>query len=109
MMATRVCVGCPDCGPLKLAPEDVRLFTHPSGYRSRYAFTCPTCQAWVSRPAPPRLVQALRAVCVPEQRMVPAEVLETRRGRPLTVDEVLDFALAAVAVDDLARLAARPA
>ncbi len=107
-MAVRVRVACVDCGEQMLRVEDLQLFTTPSLFEARFAFTCPTCQSWINRPAWPALVADLRRLRVRETRVaIPREVFEPHRGPALTADEVLDFALELAHMDDVARFACR--
>jgi hypothetical protein len=91
---TTIKATCPICGDVDLTPRDVTLtVTEPTG-SAQYSFTCPTCTDAVRKPADEDVVALLASAGVRITRTyVPAEALETHEGRPLTYDDLLDFAL----------------
>jgi hypothetical protein len=64
----RVRVRCDACGPVMLAPADLRLLG--SGDGATYTCVCPQCGVRVRRPADAALAEALRAAGVGSLRAV---------------------------------------
>lgn len=61
---TRIRATCPACGEVDVQPEDVRLEivrdeAGDVGEGSIYRFSCPTCDALVSKPADERVARML--------------------------------------------------
>lgn len=87
---------CPICGHVDLNPRDVVLvvFKPILTERSSYSFTCATCHEVVRKPAPADVVALLVAGgVVVTWNLVPVELVDAdRTGRPITWDDVLDFA-----------------
>jgi hypothetical protein len=103
---TTIKASCPVCGDVSLSPRQVRVVSCTRPEWSYYAFTCPTCQDEISKPADEEIVTLLVSGGVPvEQWIIPAEALEEHHGAAVTYDELLDFALwlqgHTVVVDDL--------
>lgn len=102
-----VAATCPDCGRVEMPIVGIMLHIRDYADRTRYSFTCPSCEAWVSRPAGPHEVALLRAACCPERReRVPKELLEPHVGPALTVDDLIDLGRELYAAEDLAWRAA---
>jgi predicted RNA-binding Zn-ribbon protein involved in translation (DUF1610 family) len=86
---------CGHCGDVELSPAqlELRICTLPE--RSVYAFTCPTCETEIVKPAADtRVVRLLTSVGVPTVGWgIPKEALERPDGPPLTNDDLLDLHL----------------
>lgn len=99
---TTIKASCPCCGDVELTPTQVRLVVCTVADWSYYAFTCGTCTDEVRKPAGADVVSLLQTGGVAVERWtVPAEALEEHEGRPVTYDDVLDFALWLADADDL--------
>lgn len=104
---TTIKASCPSCGDVELTPTQVRLVVCSVKSWSYYAFTCPTCQEEIRKPAGRDVVALLiSGGVVAEPWSVPAEALEHHEGPVLTYDDVLDFALWLNSADLLAAAAA---
>jgi hypothetical protein len=91
---TTIKASCPVCGDVSLTPPQVRVIACTRPEWSSYAFTCPTCQDEVSKPADEEIVTLLISGGVSvEHWVIPAEALEEHDGHAITYDDVLDFAL----------------
>lgn len=110
---TRIRANCPDCGDVELAPAAMLVqVAHDAselvGDRSRYRFTCPTCDAMVTKPADDRIVQLLISGGVPmevqaAEAVAPSVAASSSRkahhpenppgGRALSHDDLLDLHL----------------
>jgi hypothetical protein len=97
---------CPGCGDVVVDVVGTRVLRGPDAASCRYAFLCPSCVRPVQIAAPAHLAAVLLCLGATEERQV-AELLERREGPPLTVDDVLDLALALGGADDVAGLAER--
>ena len=84
-------VTCPDCGDIELAADQLWL-VRPSAGEAHYDFFCTECGDLVRCVAGPSAVAFLAPLVAVEEMDVPAEALEPKSGRPLTMDDVLDFA-----------------
>jgi predicted RNA-binding Zn-ribbon protein involved in translation (DUF1610 family) len=63
-------VTCPDCGHVRVAPNDVRLVVTGTPGGSYYVFTCPDCGQRVKREVTKDVAGALLARRVPAVRSV---------------------------------------
>lgn len=107
---TTIKASCPSCGEVELTERDVRLRVSTQTALSHYAFTCPTCQTEVRKPADDHVVSLLVSGGVrAEPFELPAEALETHDGPPLGYDDLLDLVLHLGTTDLLAAVAASPA
>lgn len=85
---------CPACGTVECSPEDFSLHVCSYAPSSYYVFTCPLCDQAVRKMASDRATELLIAEGVRAQHWeLPAELMETHDGPPLTMDDVLDFHL----------------
>lgn len=99
-MRIRVC--CPDCGPRTLTREQVQLVISTVPHASRYSFTCPSCRAWVSRPADPPAVVELCGWVPVIHEVAPAELDEPHLGPPIDEDDLIALGCHLAAADELA-------
>jgi hypothetical protein len=91
---TTIKASCPVCGDVSLTPQDVSLVVCSHDEWSYYAFSCPTCQDEVRKPADDEIIALLISGGVKAENWhVPAEALEVHQGGSLTYDDLLDFAL----------------
>jgi predicted RNA-binding Zn-ribbon protein involved in translation (DUF1610 family) len=100
---TTIKATCPECGDVDLTPADlvVTVLVLPSASptcapaeQATYGFVCPECDEVVEKEAVPEVVRLLSGAGVLVERVqVPAEALEAHPNRPLTYDDLLDFAL----------------
>ena len=95
---TTIKATCPRCGDVDLVPADVRVTVAAELGWSTYTFTCVGCADSV--------VQLLTGAGVRVDHIeIPLEYLEARvierTYRPLTRDDLLDFALWLASVDDV--------
>lgn len=99
---------CGRCGDVELEPSQLQLRLCSVADRSVYAFTCPSCEAAVVKPAgDPRVISLLRSIGVPTVVWeLPAELQERRDGPPLTSDDLIDLMLALEEPDWIDRLTA---
>ncbi|MDP9101643.1 MAG: hypothetical protein M3N21_05800 [Actinomycetota bacterium] len=103
---TTIKASCPTCGEVELTTADVSLMVCSHAPLSYYAFTCPTCEGHVRKPADEHVVSLLVSGGVPAQVWdLPGEALETKDGPLLTYDDLLDFALQLGSSDLLAAAA----
>ena len=103
---TRIRATCPTCGEIELRGPDVALKVCTQFERSFYAFTCPSCQLMVTKPADDRVVRLLSSGGVqPEFWEPPAELFEEHDGPPFTYDDVLDLHLLLESDDFWTRIA----
>ena len=90
-MAT-IRASCEDCGDVELTTADVRVRVCINDNRGEYSFRCPTCEMTVVKPAEPRTIDLLVASGVAmDTWSLPAELQETKIGRPITHDDLLEF------------------
>lgn len=90
-MAT-IRASCPDCGDVELTTEDVVVRVCLDDDRGEYRFTCPVCSMVVVKPAEHRTIDLLVASGVQmDTWTLPAELFETRSGRRIDHDDILDF------------------
>lgn len=90
-MAT-IRASCPDCGDVELTTTDVRVRVCLDDDRGEYRFTCPLCAMVIVKPAEHRTVDLLVASGVEmDTWTLPAELFETRSGRRINHDDILDF------------------
>ena len=107
MKRTVIKACCHDGHEAELTSAEIRLHVCRFSHQTHYTFTCPTCCQPVSKPADEHVVSLLVAAGVPAVLWdIPAEVMEPRYGAALSYDDLLDFALALEAEDDLVELAA---
>ncbi|MFN2594810.1 MAG: hypothetical protein ABR579_07990 [Actinomycetota bacterium] len=89
---TTIKASCPSCGEVDLTAEDIvlRITAIPTG--NTYGFSCPACGRFVEKPADERIIRLLLSGgVVPVVVNVPAEILESREGPPITHDDLLTF------------------
>jgi hypothetical protein len=103
---TTIKATCPRCGDVDLAPADVRVTVAAELGWSTYTFTCGGCADSVCKSADDDVVQLLTGAGVRVVHIeIPLEYLEARvierTSRPLTRDDLLDFALWLASVDDV--------
>ena len=102
---TTIKTSCPVCGDVELTPEQMRLVVCSRSDWSFYAFRCGTCKDEIRKPADEEVVTLLVSGGV-----VGRAVGHPRGGargaprRPITYDDVLDFALSLDRIDLLAAL-----
>ncbi len=90
-MAT-IRASCPDCGDVELTTEDVVVRVCLDDDRGEYRFTCPVCSMVVVKPAEHRTIDLLVASGVQmDTWTLPAELFESRTGRRIDHDDILDF------------------
>ncbi len=90
-MAT-IRASCPDCGDVELTTDDVKVRVCLDDDRGEYRFTCPICTMVVVKPAEHRTIDLLVASGVHmDTWTLPAELFETRTGRRISHDDILDF------------------
>ncbi|HEX2240220.1 MAG TPA: hypothetical protein VHJ82_03645 [Actinomycetota bacterium] len=83
---------CPVCGEVKLTADDIVLRMGAPRDNSSYAFSCPSCQQLVEKPADDRIVRLLLSGGVmPSVNEIPAEALEAHYGAPIDYDDLIDF------------------
>ena len=91
---TTIKASCPACGEVELTSSDITLRVCNHAPLSYYAFTCPTCEDEVRKPADDHIVSLLMSGGVKAQVWeIPAEALEPRVGPALGYDDLLDFVL----------------
>ncbi|MDQ3538353.1 MAG: hypothetical protein M3415_06125 [Actinomycetota bacterium] len=94
---TTIKATCPSCGEVGLTPDEIELRVSEHGAAaSYYAFTCPSCQIVVRKPADERVVRLLVSGGVPVLQLdppaaPPRQLGERFDGPPLTHDDLLDF------------------
>lgn len=103
---TTIKATCPTCGDVDLTPEDVIVTIASELGWSTYTFVCANCCDSVCKPADDDIVQLLTGAGVRVERIVvPLEYVESRTqaatSRPITSDEILDFALWLGVVEDV--------
>lgn len=91
---TEILATCPDCGEVRLTPDDVLLRFNADLTRAvdpgTYSFTCPTCREFVQKPADHRVIRLLLSGGVtPRLSSIPAEALENKDGPPLELEDIL--------------------
>jgi len=83
---------CPTCGTVERRAEDFELSVCSHSPSSWYAFLCPECERRVQKPASEKAIELLISEGVaPRYFTIPAEVLETHDGPPLTVDDLIEL------------------
>jgi hypothetical protein len=98
MSDARFSIDCPDCGDVELAADQLWLVVPTLG-DAHYDFFCPSCDALVTHVAGDEAVAFLAPLVAVEEIEIPAEALEPKSGPPLTMDDLLDFAVALGAQD----------
>jgi hypothetical protein len=89
---TTIRASCPSCGDVELTIRDVTVRVSAIDARGSYAFRCPSCAIYVTKPADERIVELLLSAGVDQEDWhVPAEMLEPRHGSAITYDDLLDF------------------
>jgi hypothetical protein len=85
-------VNCPDCGDLKLSPQQLQIQVCSANEGSTYSFLCPGCRLIVNKGAEQRVVELLVSAGV---RVVswdlPAELSEPHYGPAISYDDLLTF------------------
>ena len=90
-MAT-IRASCEDCGDVELTTADVRVRICINDNRGEYSFRCPACAMTIVKAAEPRTIDLLVASGVTmDTWSLPAELDETKNGRPITHDDLLEF------------------
>lgn len=96
---------CPHCGHVHLATSEVELYLPPASPEcGRYAFVCPSCRTYVSKPAHPDTVSMLASAGV-VVRAAPPEALEPHDGPAIGYDDLPDLLIGLDGDDQLAPLA----
>ena len=93
---TTIKTRCPTCGEVNMGPAGISLELPADADHGIYAFTCPECQAEVSKPASRKTVALLLAAGVEPVELDEAEV----RMLPFA-DRIPDPAAPAFTLDDL--------
>ena len=96
---TTIKTKCPTCGEVNMGPAGISLELPVDTDHGIYAFTCPECQAEVSKPASRKTVALLLAAGVEPVEFAGAEVqmlpFEDRgpdpSAPPFTLDDVISF------------------
>ncbi len=100
---TIITTTCPTCGDVKLKPTQLTLLVCNRTEWSTYSFVCPSCQDEVKKPADEEVIALLMSGGVITRPWhIPSEALEPHSGRPLSYDDLLDFALWLIEHDTLA-------
>ncbi len=107
---TTIKATCPRCGDVDLVPADVHVTVARELGWSTYTFTCVECADEVCKSADADVVQLLSGAGVRVDNLeIPVEYLEARvlerACPPLTLDDLLDFALWLETADDVALVA----
>jgi len=90
-MAT-IRASCETCGDVELTTADVRVRVCINDNRGEYSFRCPQCEMTVVKAAEPRTIDLLVASGVAmDTWSLPAELDETKIGRPISHDDLLEF------------------
>jgi hypothetical protein len=89
---TTIKATCPICGDVDLTPGDVRLTVAQAAGWATYTFKCHSCQDLIEKSADEEVVALLSSAGVVIEH-VPGEAFEAHSGRPISYDDVLDFAL----------------
>jgi hypothetical protein len=77
---------------VELTSADVTALVCSTTNEGSYAFRCPACEAVVTKPAEPRVVDLLVSTGVRlSVWQLPAELEEARTGPPITYDDLLEF------------------
>ena len=84
---------CTVCGDVELGTADVRVCVDPTSHQGTYSFTCPRCDAHVTKPAQPRTIDLLLASGVEyDMTVAPAELVEARpSGAPIDERDIDAF------------------
>ena len=91
---TTIKASCPVCGDVSLTPPQVRVIACTRPEWSSYAFTCPTCQDEISKPADEEIVTLLISGGVTvEHWVIPAEALEEHLAEMLGRQNTRAFSL----------------
>ncbi len=94
---TTIKATCPSCGEVGLTPDEIELRVADHGAAaSYYAFSCPSCQVVVRKPADERVVRLLVSGGVPMLQLDRPDAIRRRLserfdGPALTHDDLLDF------------------
>jgi hypothetical protein len=94
---TTIKTKCPTCGEVHMGPAGISLELPADADHGIYAFTCPECQAEVSKPASRKTVALLLAAGVEPVEMDGVRMLpfEDRSPNPsalaLTLDDLIGF------------------
>ena len=98
---------CPGCGDVVVDVVETRVRRGPDADTCWYSFVCPSCARRVQVTAPGHLAAVLVCLGAHEEPEVP-ELLEPRPGGPLTLDDLIDLALALDGPDAVAGLTEGP-
>ena len=91
LMAT-IRASCETCGDVELTTADIRIRVCIDDNRGDYSFTCPACEMTVLKSAEPRTIDLLVASGVSvDTWSLPAELDETKVGRPIDHNDLLEF------------------
>lgn len=91
-LVTTIRASCPSCGDVELTVADVTVRVCAADDAGAYMFRCPTCQTTVTKAAEARIVDLLVSSGVRlEVWQLPAELYESKVGRPISHDDLLDF------------------
>ena len=83
---------CPTCEDVELTTRDLRVQVCSDTNQGSYTFRCPACGMAVAKQAEPRIIDLLVSSGVRMQVWrLPAELAETKVGRPFSWDDVLEF------------------
>lgn len=95
---------CPSCGTVDLPADAVTVFITADG-EPRYRYACPQCYATVDKPTTAQAITLLEDAGA-HVVLVPAEAAEgTPATRDFDDDDLIAFARALAATDDIAGLA----
>jgi hypothetical protein len=91
---TTIKATCPECGEVDLTADDILLRIGAGDGSNTYGFSCPTCGAFVQKPADDRVIRLLLSGGVmPVLMHIPAEALEPKSGPPISHNDLIEFHL----------------
>jgi hypothetical protein len=103
----QIVVECPDCGDLRIAPEDVTVRSCIDTDAWSYRFTCPECHLrTIGCSTTAALLDAVDAGADFEAWTLPAELGERPEGPPFVLADVLELHLLLLQPDWFAQVVA---